>query len=96
MYFSTWGLKSLPNVVDYHLHTLCHTLLEPFIFHLTSPSVWDLLAGRPLGLTYECTKSKTVAVSLGYDTRFGKGLVMGYADYKHSLVLVETSKQFQS
>ncbi len=26
-------------------------------------------------------------------TYFGKGLVMGYADYKHSLVLVETSKQ---
>ena len=33
-----------------------------------------------------------VAVSRGYDTCFGKRLVMGYADCKNSLFLVETSK----
>ena len=35
--------------------------------------------------------SRFVAVSRGYDTCFKKGLVMGYADCLHLLVLVETS-----
>ena len=38
------------------------------------------------------SRPTSVVVSCGYDTWFGKGLVMDYVDCKYSLVLVETSK----
>ncbi len=40
--------------------------------------------------------SSPVALIGGYDTSFGKGLVMDYAGYEYLKGLVETSKQFQS
>ena len=38
------------------------------------------------------TGKLVVAVNCGYDTSFGKGLVMGYAGYEYWKGLVEASK----